>query len=136
MEIRKEVRLLIVDDHEQHQHMFQDAVDSWHPDYRLECTFAKTAAEALEKIAKWAPTIVMVDAYFEDMNCFDLIGKCNPKACPIVVTSDHLVAGIRESAISRGAADYFSLPNDPDEFDMVMESVVSLSNEIVPHQPQ
>lgn len=130
MEIRKEVRLLIVEDHDHCRQYFQDAVDTWHPQFRIECAFAKNLGEALEYIATWNPSIIMLDAYFGESGCFDALNDWKPQDVPIVITSELPIEGIRESVLQKGALEYFAFSDDPEDIDLVLESVAYLAAEV------
>lgn len=128
--MKKQIKLLVVDDHTSYGELIARSADLWNEHYEFECEFVDSATAALEKIATSAPTIVLADAHIPDMNSMHFIDECSALAVPLVVTSDHLLASLEESVLSRGAKAYLPKTDDPDELEHIFEQIALIAEDI------
>ncbi len=129
IDFRKEIRLLVVDEHKPYCKMLEAASEEWHPEFSFSCEFADSAEEALAKIKEFGPSVVMIDAFTEDMDCFEFMKNCNPDVVPLVVTSEFPAEGMRESVLSKGALECLTKTEDPDELEGMLELIAQLAEE-------
>jgi CheY-like chemotaxis protein len=127
MNIRKQVRLLVVDENEHYYDLIRESAEIWNEDYRIECEKVDSAEEAIQAICNWCPTIIMVDSHLDDMNCMDFLDRVSDGSAPLVVSSEHVCNQTRESVFAHGASDYISKTADPDEVDHLLGRIAMLS---------
>ena len=131
---RKKVRLLVVGDDS------QDKFDPYYSGlkecaelcahiYDITCNFTTSGEKAVELLETWEPTVLLVDAHLHDMNCLDLVKHSCAGHVPVVVTSDHPSPEIAQSAKEQGAAAYIAKTENPDEFEMLLQRIVTLAGE-------
>ena len=61
--LRKEIRLLVVDDHVEHFEQLQEMAGLYHPEYQVECKLASSAGEAVHLAASWGASVVLLDLH-------------------------------------------------------------------------
>ena len=122
-----EVRVLIVDEHETYCKQLSELAEFVGRSVKVACEHARSGAEALEMMESWQPSIVLVDAYIPDMNCFDLVHHCLQGLFPVIVASENPSHEIETSAYERGASGYVIKSEDPDELEMLLMEIASFS---------
>lgn len=129
MESKKQVRLLVVNDQLNYCELVQEHVDLNSHIYDIECRCVESADEALRMITAWAPSVVLLDAFVDDMNSFEFLRRCDNARMPVVVTSMHGSVEIERSALEHGAAAYVPGSEDPDTMDYLLERIVHVAAE-------
>ena len=121
------VRLLIINDQQSYCELLQESVELNSHLYDIECRCVETGAEALKLISAWAPSVVLLDAFINDMNSFDLVRRCYSTHLPVVVVSALGSAEIERSAKQHGAAAYVPGAGDPESVEHILDCVVRLA---------
>lgn len=127
MESKKQVKLLVVDDHEPYCDLIRECADMWHYAYDLECEFASSAEKALQLVHDFCPTVIMLDAHMLDVDCVEFIENHKAANATLIVTSEHPTEGLAEMATSHGAVIYVTKTEDPDELDCTLGKVAWLA---------
>jgi DNA-binding response OmpR family regulator len=105
--MRKQIRLLIVDDSPGYSELLKDSSDIWNEYYEVLVTHVATASEAVHQIAAGGAHVVMVDAHLSCIN------------------TTELDVTVREW----GAADYIAKTADPDEVENTLMRLAELSTD-------
>jgi CheY-like chemotaxis protein len=61
--LRKQVKLLVVDDHTEHFSHVQEVAGMYHSDFAFECRLVSNSSEALKVASEWQPSVVLVDLH-------------------------------------------------------------------------
>ena len=126
---RKKVRLLVVRDQDNYSDLLQEHVELNRHLYEIEYRIVASGHEGLRLIPAWMPSLVVVDAYIEDINSFDFLKKCKEMEVPVAVIGDSGSNDIEKSLLRNGAAAYFKANEDPDSLDRLLSELVSLAGE-------
>ncbi len=129
MDNRKQVRLLVVNDQDNYCALLREHVELNSHLYDIECRFVHSAGEALRIMSVWAPSVVLLDAFINDMNSFEFLRRCDGSHMPVVVVSAHGSIEIERSAMENGAAAYFPGSEDPDTLDHLIERIVHVASD-------
>jgi CheY-like chemotaxis protein len=97
--------------------------------YGIESYGAETAERALELIAEWQPTLVIVDLNLPGLDGWSFLkrAKCLPHCAnvPFVAITAYHSAEMAEQAIAAGFAAYFLKPIDATSFVRELEGIVN-----------
>ena len=131
----KTVRLLVVNDTQEFNEALQASIDMNSHVYDLDCECVVTGEEALERIEKWQPSVILLDAHLPDLNSLSILDQSDPEETKVIITSTHHSTEIRDTALSRGAEGYFPMEQDIDLLEQLIEYVVVLAtaSEEAPH---
>jgi len=102
--------VLIIDDEEDICKLISDILQ----DDGFRCTSAKNSDEALEKITKAAPSLILLDIWLQNSNLDGLgvleVIKQKYPSIPVIIISGHGTIEIAVSSIKIGAYDYIEKP--------------------------
>ena len=129
MALKKNVRLLVVDDTEKYSEVIQEWAESSPPEYNLTFEFADSEEKAIEVINRWDPSVVLMDAHMPSINTFEVLERYLAGAVPVIVTSGSKSKTIEDSAREKGAVGYFAKSENPDELEYLLHSIGSVSIE-------
>lgn len=121
--MRKEVRILIVDDQPGYFELIQEHAEMNDHIFNIECAHADSESGALDKIRDFEPTVILVDAHIQGMNCFDLVRKCRDGLAQIIVTSDSCSHEIEMSARTSGAVAYVIKDVQPEHIESMLSEI-------------
>ena len=108
MEIRKKVRLLVVDEQEGFCEMVQQIADLAEHAYEISCQFTNCEERARELVREWDPSVILVDAHLSEIDSGEFVRGCKELRAPVVVTSQERSVSIEHSARLWGASGYFT----------------------------
>jgi DNA-binding NtrC family response regulator len=117
-------KVLIVEDEENERTGLAELVTGW--GYRAET--AKDGAEGLEKVAAWAPSIVVTDMKMPRMGGLELLEKLATDAqtmAVVVVTAQGTIDSAVQ-AMRMGAYDYITKPIDTNRLHTILQNASSL----------
>src|SRR6478672_1784460 len=117
-------KVLIVEDEENERTGLAELIVSW--GYRAET--AKDGAEGLEKVAAWAPSVVITDMKMPRMGGLELLDKLaddNKTIAVIVVTAQGTIDSAVQ-AMRMGAYDYITKPIDTDRLRTILQNASTL----------
>lgn len=125
--LRKEVRLLVVDEQEEHFDLIQEVAEMYHPEFKVECKLATTAGEAVDLAASWQASVVLLDLHVIS-RALDLLQQLSAQGAAVVATSDTRLPELCETAESYGAVGYLSKSSNPEDIESLLSFVASVSN--------
>ncbi len=131
--LRKEVRLLVVDDHGDHFEQLQEIAEMYHPEYRVECRLASSAGEAVDVASSWGASVVLLDLHVIS-DALDLLRQLSMQGATVVATSDTRLPELEGTASEYGAVGYLSKSDNPDEIEALLGYVAAVSKQVTPHQ--
>src|SRR5689334_15922859 len=117
-------RVLIVEDEENERTGLAELITGW--GYRTET--AKDGAEGLEKVAAWAPSLVITDMKMPRMGGLELLEKLDSNAqtmAVIVVTAQGTIDSAVQ-AMRMGAYDYITKPIDTNRLRTILQNASAL----------
>lgn len=129
-----QVRLLVIDESPWYYGVLEQHAEMCEHEFRIECSYAESSAKALDLVATWNPSVVLIDAHLCESNVFSLLAELVQQAVAgIVMTSDASSVEIEKSALEYGADGYMPKVSDPDDLDHVLRYLTSLST-VLPHE--
>ncbi len=128
MQIKKLVKLLVVDDHPAFSEMLSSASEAWHPDFEIECKVVSSGSKGLAEVSDWAPNVILVDAYLPDMSCFEFLRSCQNWGTPLIVSSENSSLELQKTAMEYGARAFITKSSDPDQVEELLSRVAHIAS--------
>ena len=125
--LRKEVRLLVVDDHGEHFAQLLAAAEEYHADFSIECKLVSNAEEALEATSDWHPSVVLVDLHVI-ATTLDLLTQLAEIGPSVVATSESRIAEMSEKVARYGAVGYVTKADSTEDVESVLSYLASLAS--------
>lgn len=127
VEYRKTIKLLVVDEQASYCDLIREHAEicSHHVDIVCECV--NSGKDAIEKIASWKPSVILLDAHLNDVNSFEVLQSCREGRATVVVASDHCSREIMDSARSHGASGYVTKSENPEEIEALLFELATVS---------
>ena len=72
----KSVKLLVVDEQVTYCDLIKEHIDICSHQFDIVCECVNSGTEALEKIAEWEPSVILLDAHLQDVNSFAVLDAC------------------------------------------------------------
>lgn len=130
---RKEIRLLVVDDHSEHFELLQAFADMYSSQFAFECKLAKDEKAAQDLMDSWEPSVALVDVHFVTSG-LDLIQSLTHKGTAVVAVSEVRIPKLAETAQAYGAVGCFTKSDNPDDIETLMSYMASVaSSSLVSH---
>ena len=130
MEVRKSVRLLVVDEQQGYFEQVRDYAELCSHQFDIECAYARTEVEARIKMKSFLPTVIMIDAHLPDVGDLRCIQDYQQGFAPVIVTSDHRSIEIEEAARENGAHAYVTKSDQPEELELLLFKISVIAGEI------
>lgn len=127
VENRKTIKLLVVDEQAGYCDLIREHAEICSHQVEILCECVNSGREALERIANWRPSVILLDAHLHDMNCFDVLESCREGRATVVVSSDHCSKEIMDSARDHGASGYITKSESPDQIEALLFELASVS---------
>jgi DNA-binding NarL/FixJ family response regulator len=124
---RKEIKLLVVDDHADHFEHIQAFADMYSSQFAFECKLAKDESEAQGLMDSWEPTVALVDVHLVTSG-LDLIQSLTHKGTTVVALSEVRIPHLAETAQSYGAVGCFTKSDNPDDIEKLMAYMASVAS--------
>lgn len=125
--VRKEVKLLVVDDHSEHFDQIRAFVDMYSSQFIMECKLALDKEEAHSVMASWNPSVVLVDVHLLS-DALNLIREISAKGASVVAVSEARIPELPETAQSYGAVGYFTKSDNPDDVETLVGYIASVAS--------
>lgn len=123
---RKEVKLLVVDDHGDHFELIKAHAEMYSSEFLVECKLLEDAEDAKATVESWKPTVILVDTHVIT-EALDLI-QCLAQMGPAVVAmSEVRIPELAKTCQAYGAVGYFAKSNNPDEVESLISYVASVA---------
>jgi DNA-binding NarL/FixJ family response regulator len=124
--LRKQVKLLVVDDHSDHFRQVEEVAAMYHADFDIECRLVTDSAQALEVAADWQPSVVLVDLHLI-AESLDLLGKIAEKGPIVVATSETRIPELPEKLSQYGAAGYLTKSESLEDVEALLSYVAAIA---------
>jgi DNA-binding NarL/FixJ family response regulator len=123
---RREIRLLVVDDQQEHFEQLREMADMYNPDFSVECRLVSDPEEVLEVTANWHPSVVLLDLHII-ASAFSLIKQIAEIGPSVVATSSNRVPDIGEKVAQYGGVGYLTKSENPDDMESLLHYIASIS---------
>jgi DNA-binding NarL/FixJ family response regulator len=130
-EPRKQIKLLVVDDHTDHFSHVQEAAEMYHAEFAVECRLVSSSTEALQVASEWQPSVVMVDLHIV-ADALDLLGKIAEQGAAVVATSETRIPELSERLSQYGASGYLVKSESHDDIEALLSYIASIAPVIPP----
>lgn len=124
--LRKEVKLLVVDDHGEHFAQLQAAAEEYNADFSIECKLVSNVEEALQITNTWQPSVVLIDLHVV-ATALDLLTQIAEIGPSVVATSESRIAQMPEKVARYGAVGYFTKSDSTEDVESVLNYIASLA---------
>jgi CheY-like chemotaxis protein len=124
--LRKQVKLLVVDDHSDHFTQVQEVAAMYHAEFDFECRLVSDSARALEVAAEWQPSVVLVDLHLI-ADALDILGKIADKGAVVVATSESRIPDLPEKLAQYGAQGYLTKSEALEDVEALLSYVASIA---------
>jgi DNA-binding response OmpR family regulator len=126
---KKSVRLLVIHESTLYSDLIREHCELLSHEYRIDCKVASDCKLASTLMQCWIPTVVLIDAYGSSVDCVQFLEDWGKGLIPIVVVSDFLSSTIKNAMLSRGATEYLTTGDMPEDVEYLLERVVDMSPE-------
>lgn len=127
--MRKEVRILIVNEQEEYFKLISSHAEDYLHGCDVSCTHAGSGKEARSILSHWLPTIIVLDAYLDDVNSVEIIKEIQGDHLPVIVTSEHFSSEIDKSVKENGACAYLVAGDSQNSLETLFGKIVELSSD-------
>ena len=124
--LRRDVRLLVVDDTPEHFELLTEVAEMYNPDYRLECRLVSTVGETFQAIGEWHPSVVLIDLHCV-ADALEMVRQLADQGRSVVATSTHRSPELSSVADEYGAVGYLSKSDNPDDLEALVDFVATVS---------
>ncbi len=124
--LRKQVRLLVVDDHSEHFQQVQEVAEMYHAEFDFECRLVSDSQEALKVTSEWRPSVVLVDLHLIAEG-LDLLGKIAERGAVVVATSETKIPELPDKLFHYGAAGYLTKSESLEDVEALLSYVASIA---------
>lgn len=124
--LRKEVRLLVVDDHAEHFMELQAAAEEYHSEFSIECKFVSSGDEALQVAGEWRPSVALIDVH-AIATTLELLSQLAESGASVIATSEVRISDMPEKVARYGAIGYVTKADSTEDIDSVLNYLARLS---------
>lgn len=124
----KRVKLLVIDEQVTYCDLIKEHVDICSHQFDIVCECVNSGTEALEKIAEWEPSVILLDAHLQDVNSFAVLDACRYGRATVVVSSDTCSSSIENSARAHGASGYVTKSESPEQIEALLYELATVSS--------
>jgi CheY-like chemotaxis protein len=131
--LRKEVRVLVVDDAAEHFELLVEVAEMYNPAVKLECRHIDQADQTLTVVDEWQPSVVLLDLH----SCADAVALLEQLALvgpPVVATSTHRSRELSSVADAHGAVGYLSKSDNIEDLEALVVLLATVSVAPPPRQ--
>ena len=129
--LRREIKLLVVDDHLDHFAQIQEFTEMYHPEFKVECKLATSPCQALELSASWEPSVVLLDLHMVS-SALELLRQLSNTGATVVATSNVRLPELSRTAEEYGAVGYYSKGHNLDGIEALVNFASSLATTTYP----
>jgi len=127
---RKEVKLLVVDDHSEHFDQIRAFADMYSSQFAIECKLAQDKEEAQEVMDSWHPSVVLVDVHLIS-DALSLIQEISHKGASVIAVSQVRIPELAQTAHTFGAVGCLTKSDNPDDVEHLMGYIASIATSSV-----
>lgn len=129
--LRKEVKLLVVDDHDDHFDHIKAFAEMYSAAFQVECKLASKPEEAHSIVDSWHPSVVLVDVHLA-ASALRLIKELAARGTTVVALSEVRIPELAETSQSYGAVGYFAKSDNPDDIEALITYIASIADSGAP----
>lgn len=126
--LRKDVRLLVIDDHPEYFELLSECSEMYNPEYRVECKLVSKLEEAMDVAASWDPSVVLVDLHVAE-EALDYLKRIAEAGPPVVATTVTRMPECQATAQQCGAVGYVVKSEDQEDLEQLLEYVASVARD-------
>lgn len=124
--LRREVKLLVVDDHSDHFEQIQAFAEMYSSQCVIECKRAQDKVEAQRVMDTWEPSVILVDVHLVS-DALGFIQEMSLKGAPVVALSEGHIPHLPEIARTYGAVGCLTKSDNPDDVEQLLGYVASIA---------
>ncbi len=125
-DFRKDVRLLVIDDSEDHFEQICHVTEMYNPEYNVACERAESCQSLFAQEGGSQPTVVLLDIHILS-DALTIIQQLSHQGIPVVATSAVRLPNIAETAHQYGAVGYFNKSDNPDDIEALIDFVAAVA---------
>jgi len=123
---RREIRLLVVDDHQEHFDQLCEAAGMYNAEFSVECRFVSGPQEALSAAVEWRPAVVLLDLHVVS-SALDLLRQLAEIGPSVVATSETRLPDMAEKVSECGGVGYLTKSDNPDDVESLLNYVAAVA---------
>jgi CheY-like chemotaxis protein len=123
---RREIRLLVVDDQQEHFEHLLEAAGMYNSEYTVECRFVSEPQEALSTAVEWRPAVVLLDLHVVS-SALDLLRQIAEIGPSVVATSATRLPDMAEKVSQCGGVGYLTKSDNPDDVESLLNYVAAVA---------
>jgi DNA-binding NarL/FixJ family response regulator len=124
--VRREIKLLVIDDHSDHFELIQAFADMCSSQYAFECKLATDEHSAQELIDGWEPSVALVDVHLVASG-LELIRALTHKGTAVIALSEARIPHLADTAQAYGALGCFTKSDNPDDIEVLLAYMASVA---------
>ncbi len=125
-DFRKDVRLLVIDDSDDHFEQICHITEMYNPEYNVECQRAESCQSLVGSEGGSKPTVVLLDIHILT-DALTIIQQLSHQGVPVIATSAVRLPELAETAQQYGAVGYFNKSDNPDDIEALVDFVASVA---------
>jgi DNA-binding NtrC family response regulator len=129
MELRKQVRLLVLEGEPEYQRHLQEIIDLCSHQYDIVAEFASSGGAARKALESFGPSVVLMDMHAADREAMALMKGCHEREVPVVATGEPRSREVEEQALKNGAVVFITRSEDPDDLEVVLHTLASVAGQ-------
>jgi len=129
MDLRKKVRLLVIESEPEYQRQLRDIIDLCSHQYEIVCEFATSGTAAKELLARFEPSVVLMDIEGSGSDNFDLMRGCSEMEVPVIASAEMMTRDVEERAIRNGAVALITRTEDPEDLESLLHTAANISTD-------
>lgn len=123
---RHEVRLLVVDDVCEETEALFEMADLYHPDFVFSCKRVSDSSEALDTVAEWDPSVVLVDLHVVS-DAISLVERLANFGSAVVALSETKIPELEDRIKKCGGRSYLAKSTNVEEIEDILHLLGSIA---------
>lgn len=129
MELRKRVRLLVVESEPEFREHLREIIELCSHQYEIVAEFAGSGAEARTVMQRFDPSVVLMDMHAADHEAVALMRGCSEIEVPVIATGELRSREAEEQALRNGAVAFMTRSEDPDDLESILHTVATVAGQ-------
>jgi CheY-like chemotaxis protein len=126
---RRAIRLLVVDDQQEHFEQLVQVAEMYHPDFTVECRLVSDPEKVVEVASDWQPSVVLLDLHVVS-SALQLVRQISAMGTSVVATSSVRLPELAERISECGGVGYMTKSENPEEVESLLNFVASVAHPI------
>jgi len=124
---RRAIRLLVVDDQQEHFEQLVQVAEMYHPDFSIECRLVSDPSKAIEIASNWQASVVLLDLHVIS-SALQLVREISALGTSVIATSSTRLPEMAERLTEYGGVGYLTKSDNPDEVESLLNLVASVAH--------